>query len=168
MTTAIYFFLMSVTLFIVPQLFVRYLLGNPVWNKNVRYLFYASALPVLWYTFVPNALNSIREINFLQHAIGGGVAVGLVSLYLINVLKEKFTLLGNFPLQIVFVYFLVSGFGVANELLEFLLDFFKVGIFSADRYDVWFDLVANTIGAFSVFFVYKIMSLVSAVTTKKL
>ena len=154
---------MSATLFIVPQLVVRFVLGNPVWDKRVRFLFYAATLPIAWFLFVPKELNDIRQVNFLQHMIGGGVSVGFVSLYFISIFKEKFDVIGNltnnalqiFLWQAIFVYFLVSGFGVANELLEFLLDAAGIGIFSADRYDVWFDLVANTTGAMLVFILYK-------------
>jgi hypothetical protein len=64
-----------------------------------------------------------------------------------------------FVFQAVFVYMCVSAFGVANELLEFLLDFAGIGIFSADRYDVWFDLTANTTGAFVVFLLYRLFSI---------
>ena len=87
MTTAIYFFLMSATLFIVPQLVVRFVLGNPVWDKRVRFLFYAATLPIAWFLFVPKELNDIRQVNFLQHMIGGGVSVGFVSLYFISILQ---------------------------------------------------------------------------------
>lgn len=157
MTTTVYFFLMSITIFILPQLCVRYLLGYAIWDNRVRFLVYAALLPALWYILVPKELNDLREINFLQHAIGGGVAIGFVSLYFISVLKEKMPLLRNLIIQAVFVYFLVSAFGVANELLEFALDYLGIGIFSADRYDVWFDLVANTLGAVSIFLLYTLI-----------
>lgn len=157
MTTSIYFFLMSATLFVLPQLLVRFALGYPVWDKRIRFLVYAAALPVLWYLLVPKELNDIRYINFLQHAIGGGVSVGFVTLYFISVFREKFYLMEMFIFQAVFVYMCVSAFGVANELLEFLLDFAGIGIFSADRYDVWFDLTANTVGTFVVFAFYVVI-----------
>ncbi len=160
MTTSIYFFLMSATLFVLPQLIVRFALGYPVWDRRIRFLVYAAALPVLWYLLVPKELNDIRYINFLQHAVGGGVAVGFVTLYLIGIFREKFYLMEMFVFQAIFVYMSVSAFGVANELLEFLLDFAGIGIFSADRYDVWFDLTANTTGAFVVFLLWKIFGMV--------
>lgn len=149
---------MSLALFVVPQLLVRFLLGQPVWTKDIRYLVYGSAIPFLWYLLVPREMNDLREINFLQHMIGGGVAVGFISIYIINSLSLKFDFLQNFFFKIIFVYALVSSFGVANELLEFALDYTGVGIFSADRYDVWFDLTANTTGAFLVFFIHFILA----------
>lgn len=160
MTTSIYFFLMSATLFVLPQLLVRFALGYPVWDKRIRFLVYAAVLPVLWYLLVPKELNDIRYVNFLQHAIGGGVSVGFVTLYFTSVFREKFYLMEMFIFQAVFVYMCVSAFGVANELLEFLLDWAGIGIFSADRYDVWFDLTANTTGAFLVFLSYRLFSII--------
>lgn len=163
MTTSIYFFLMSATLFVLPQLIVRFTLGYPVLDKRIRYLVYAAALPMLWHLLVPRELNDIRYINFLQHAVGGGVSVGFVTLYFISIFQEKFEsvlLWGNFIFQMVFVYMCVSAFGVGNELLEFVLDWAGIGIFSADRYDVWFDLTANSLGAFTVFIVWKIFGMI--------
>lgn len=171
MTTAIYFFLMAITLFVLPQLVIRFIFAEPILDKRVRFLLYAATLPILWFMLVPKELNDMRIINFLQHTIGGGVAIGFISLYFISIFKEKIPLfninsqntssinLRNFIFELTFVYFLVCGFGVANELLEFLLDAFKIGIFSSDRYDTWFDLLANTMGAFSVFFLHKILTL---------
>lgn len=155
MTTLIYLFLMGLTLFVVPQIVVKLITKSPKFDKNILYLVFASILPLLW-IFVPDDLASMRPVNFLQHAIGGGVSVGLVAIYLINSLKEIHPPLKIFVLQLVFVYAMVSMFGVANEILEFLLDYLDIGIFSADRYDTWFDLVANTTGAFFIFFIHKI------------
>lgn len=166
MTTSIYFFLMSLTLFVFPQIVVKFVVGQVAWDKKVRLLVYAAVLPMLWHLLVPDELNSIREVNFLQHALGG-VSVGLICLYFISIFRDKFNVMSggfnlwtNFVFQVVFVYMCVSAFGVANELLEFLLDWADVGIFSADRYDVWFDLTANTTGAFLVFLLYRLFSII--------
>ena len=173
MTTAMYFLLMSLTLFVLPQLIVRFTLGYPIWDKRVRFVFYAAVLPIAWYIFIPKELQDIRQVNFLQHAIGGGVAIGFISLYFISIFKEKIPLWQDsvkhsnpvflFILEAVFVYALVCIFGVANEMLEFLLDHLGIGIFSADRYDTWYDLLANTSGAAMVFIVYKLYSFVKSV-----
>lgn len=144
---------MSVTLFVVPQLVVRAFNREPNIDSNIIYLFFASILPLLW-ILVPKEIVAVREVNFIQHSVGGGVAVGFVCIYLIKSLKEKYPLLGRFPVQIILLYALVSSLGVANELLEFSLDILKVGVFSSDRYDTWYDLVANTCGAFVIFFLF--------------
>lgn len=144
---------MSLILFVVPQVFVKFVIKETRFDSSIIYLVFAFILPLVW-VFVPKEIIHLRNINFIQHAVGGGVAVSFISIYLIKNLKEKFPLLNNFLVQLILVYALVSMLGVANELLEFLLDYLKVGIFSADRYDTWFDLLANTIGAIGLFTIY--------------
>jgi glycopeptide antibiotics resistance protein len=149
---------MSLVLFVFPQLVVRFLLGEPVWDKRIRLLIYGSVLPFLWYLLVPENLKDFREVNFLQHSLGG-VSAGLVAIFFLNIFQDKFhsgkSLWDNFFVQLGFTYMCVSAFGVGNELIEFLFDWAGVGIFSADRYDVWFDLTANTVGAVLVFLLYR-------------
>lgn len=157
MTTLIYFFLMSLCLFIVPQLVVKKITNQAKLDKNIVYLVFACLLPLFW-MFLPRELLHTREINFLQHAVGGGVAVGFVAIYFLKTLRDHLPFLKNFFVQFVFVFALVSSMGVVNELLEFALDFFKIGIFSSDRYDTWFDIVANTSGAMLIFLLYKIVN----------
>jgi hypothetical protein len=144
---------MSLIFFVVPQVFVKFVTKETRFDSSVIYLVFAFILPLVW-VFVPKEIIHLRNINFIQHAVGGGVAVCFISIYLIKNLKEKFPLLNNFLVQLVLVYALVSMLGVANELLEFLLDYLKVGIFSADRYDTWFDLLANSLGALGLFITY--------------
>jgi hypothetical protein len=146
---------MSLILFVVPQLVLKAVTKEVFWNRNIIYLVFACILPLLW-VFLPREVLETRTVNFLQHAIGGGVAVGFVSIYFLANLGDKFPSLKKFFVQIIFVYALVCMMGVANELLEFLLDYFSVGIFSSDRYDTWYDLLANTTGAVSIYLVYKI------------
>lgn len=153
---------MSLTLFILPQLLIKFIFKETVWDKRVRLLLYAAVLPMFWFLSIPQELQKIREMNFIQHALGG-VSVGLISLYFISIFSEKLGVAGSpmivfkkFWFQALFVFVCVSAFGVANELLEFLLDWAGIGIFSADRYDVWFDLTANTLGAFVVFLAYRL------------
>lgn len=159
MTALIYLFLMSLTLFVLPQIIVKILTGHPKFDKNILLLILAAFLPIAW-SFLPRELHGDRFINFLQHATGGGVAVGLVSIYFINSLKEKYPTLTHFFFQVLFFYALVSMFGVLNELLEFFLDYFEIGVFSSDRYDTWFDLLANTTGSVTIFVLYRIRQLI--------
>ncbi len=144
---------MSLIFFTVPQLIVRYIEKIPKFDSSVIYLAFAFCLPLIW-MFVPKEIIEFRQINFLQHAVGGGVAVGFISIYFIKNFRERFPVFNNFFFQLIFVFALVSMLGVANELLEFLLDYLGIGIFSADRYDTWFDLLANTSGALGVFLVW--------------
>lgn len=150
-----YFFLMALIFFVVPQLIVRFIDNKPKIDSSVLYLAFAFCLPLIW-IFIPKEILEFRSTNFIQHAVGGGVAVGFVSIYFIKNFREKFPFLDNFLLQIIFVFSIVSMLGVLNELLEFLLDYLGIGIFSADRYDTWFDLLANTTGAIGVFVAWAI------------
>lgn len=146
---------MSLVLFILPQLVVKFIHKEPKFDSSIIYLIFAASLPLIW-IFLPKEILGTRSVNFIQHAVGGGVAVGFVSIYFIHSFRHILDYLNKFPVQLIFVYALVSMFGVANEILEFTLDFFKIGIFSSDRYDTWFDMVANTMGAISIFLIYKI------------
>jgi hypothetical protein len=148
---------MALIFFIVPQLVVKVFKKEEKIDSSIIYLVFASILPLIW-IFVPKEIWDMREINFLQHAIGGGVATGFVCIYLIKNLENHFPVLKKFPIQVLFVYGAVSILGVSNELLEFLLDTLKIGIFSSDRYDTWFDLLANTSGALCLFLLYKLLS----------
>lgn len=178
MTTGMYLFLMGVALFFLPKAVV-YSIYN-YFYKGVKksfghfvydYLFHrhtilllgSMCLPMIW-LLIPVKILQLREVNFIQHSVGGGVAVGLAAIYIIrNTIRifeethgKKFLMLHNFFAQFIFVFFVVSGFGVANEILEFWFDLLGVGVFSADRYDTWYDLVANTTGATIVFLLYRL------------
>lgn len=158
MTTVIYFFLIGLVLFVVPQLVVKHVYKEPKFNLNILFLVFAFALPVIWILLpFSRELSNIRYVNFIQHALAGGVAVGFVTIYFISTFKKDFPVFRNFAFQFIFLYALICMFGVANELAEFTLDYFGLGIFSADSYDTWYDLIANTFGGFSLFIVYKIL-----------
>jgi hypothetical protein len=147
--------MMSTVFFVVPQLIVRFVNNEPKLDRTTIYLVFAFILPLIW-IFLPKEVLTMREVNFIQHGVGGGVAVGFVAIYFIKNFRERFAIFNNILFQLLFVYALVSMLGVANELLEFLLDFSDIGIFSADRYDTWFDLLANSTGAFGVFICWAI------------
>jgi hypothetical protein len=142
-------------MFVVPQLLVRVLNREPKIDRNIIYLVFAGILPLFW-TLLPQEIAHMREVNFLQHSIVGGAASAFVVIFIIQSLKEKYPLLKNSIFQITLLYASVCMLGVTNELLEFSLDYLHFGIFSMDRYDTWYDLIANTSGAFGVFLLYKL------------
>ncbi len=129
-----------------------------IWQKSWILILANLVILVVYFVFHKNIWN-FSWANFGLH-FGGGIACGLIFEYFLAVFESRF--LGNldlktspftqFLLQLILVYFLVSGFGVGNELLEFLLD--KIGNlpFSTDRFDTWFDLTANTFGAITTWF----------------
>jgi hypothetical protein len=81
--------------------------------------------------------------NFLLHFFGGGVVTSLIFTFTLSHIRYQIPLL----LQLVLLYFLVSGLGCANELLEFLLDTITKNPYSMSRIDTWKDMLANTSGA---------------------
>ena len=174
---------MSSVFLVVPVLFLKFFFKEKFYfkfldKKNI-FLFLAFCMPLIW-PFMDNDFLHLRWVNFLQHMIGGGVAVGFLGLYLLSNFREMYSLVqegnlpkANFPqfqisnikiflLEMIFIFMLVSAFGCLNELLEFYLDLLNIGIFSADRYDTWFDIVANSSGALSVYFVYKFIFLLKS------
>lgn len=126
-----------------------------------RLPFIAASLPVVYTIFFeiyvrvfgyPN-LSLEVFLNFLQHSIGGGVAVGLISFYLYRNFKEQIPWLGDWRIKLIFLFGIVSIFGVTNEIIELSLDLLKFSQYSRDRFDTWIDLVANTSGAITSFYI---------------
>jgi hypothetical protein len=166
--TEIYFIFMSVCFLVFPAAFILFLeflisgyrnvnvvrtIKSIYINKYAFLIFLSLCLPLIW-QFIPLHILRTREVNFAQHALGGGFAVALGCIYIILYYFDKYTLFKNTLFQALFIYFTVSAFGSLNEMLEFALDFLGVGIFSADRYDTWYDIVANTSGALAAFTIF--------------
>jgi hypothetical protein len=124
-----------------------------LYSRYSFFLLVAFVLPIVW-QFFPIPVLQLRWVNFLQHAVGGGVAVSLGCVYMIHHFKEKLEFFDNRIFQLIFIFMFTSSLGVLNEILEFSLDALRIGVFAIDRYDTWFDLVANTTGALSVFVVF--------------
>ena len=81
--------------------------------------------------------------NRLQHALGGGFAGVLVCF-----LSARDTQLRIGRLRFMAMALLmVTAMGVANELLEFILQTHSHYIFSDNPLDTWRDLASNTAGA---------------------
>jgi hypothetical protein len=148
---------MAASLAFLPRLVVWYLLPKKHKEELSWLLMLAGSLPILYvivHSIILALAGSISNqqvvaLNFIQHAVGGGVASGLISVYLFRNLKLKFPVLKDYRVQLVLVYALVCMLGSANELVEFALDLLKTGIYSSSRIDTWLDVLANTVGAFS-------------------
>jgi hypothetical protein len=98
-------------------------------------------------------------LNFLQHSIGGGVACGLITFYLYANFVKQLPILKDWRIRAIGVFAIVSMLGVANEIIELSLDLLKFGQYSRDRFDTWIDLVANTTGAYTGFYLSYVISL---------
>jgi hypothetical protein len=84
--------------------------------------------------------------NALMHAVGGGMATACTYQYV----KRNLNLHINWRLEVAFLFLFVSGFGVLNELIEYVAELGGYGIFSLDSHDTWRDFVANSTGAYAV------------------
>jgi hypothetical protein len=101
---------------------------------------------------LPSPLIHGQNTNFVTHFVGGGLFTGFIWLYLKNYVGWN----GNWLAELTTLYFLVCGLGVANELMEFALN--GAGIIHIPSNDTWWDLFANTLGAFSFWIIYRLSS----------
>jgi hypothetical protein len=149
----VYSVFIPIGLLFVPWLLVRYVFAT----KETRQLPYLQHAPYLWVAIVvwylalvlPNPPWSQTD-TFTMHATGGAVAT-ILFFYAAAVYRLKFA---NVWIALAAVYFFVSGLGVLNEILEFLLDTF---VYEISNYDTWWDLVANTIGGIVAFMVFRLV-----------
>jgi hypothetical protein len=81
---------------------------------------------------------------FSTHFVGGGIFTGFVWLYLSRELGWRL----NWAQDLIGLFFLVSGLGVANELFEFAV--VEAGLVQLSPSDTWWDLLANTSGALAL------------------
>lgn len=104
---------------------------------------------VAWY--IPTVHISSQTTTFQQHFVGGGVYCALLYVYVRQLLNWQLELWQ----EILVLFAWVSAFGVANELLEFTLTQLKVARIGTNDTD-W-DLLANTLGAFTGYILYRII-----------
>jgi hypothetical protein len=81
--------------------------------------------------------------NRVLHAFGGGFMAFLTCFLVVKDIKLKISKFQFFILSML----IVTALGVGNELLELLLQTFKVLVFAGHVYDTWYDLVSNTVGS---------------------
>lgn len=150
---------MVATLALVPKK-IYWLYGKDKKEKAKILPYIAASLPAIYTIFYEvylqlygkPSLNLEVFLNFLQHSIGGGVAVGLICYYLYQNFKTQIPWLSDWRIKLIFLIGIVSIFGVANEIVELILDLLNFSQYSRDRFDTWIDLVANTFGALVSFY----------------
>jgi hypothetical protein len=91
---------------------------------------------------LPEPHITSESITLAQHFVGGGFISALYFVYFISRLSVKLPFWG----YLLLLYPFVSMMGVTNELLEFTAT--KLGIYALDGSDTWWDLLANTLGAY--------------------
>jgi hypothetical protein len=120
--------------------------------SRVPLFFSAVLFFISWY--LPSPLIEGKNTQFITHFVGGGVFCGVLWLYIRNALNFS----QNLFFDLVAMYFLTSGLGVANELFEFTLT--KMHIMRLTPADTWWDLTANTMGVFSFWLAYSVYKIV--------
>ena len=100
---------------------------------------------------LPDVHISQETSTFQLHFVGGGI----VSFVIYSHIKHVLGLKPIWWRDIAALYSFVSALGVANELLEFAIT--KLGIVQISGTDVWWDLAANTSGAFCGLVIYKVV-----------
>lgn len=125
--------------FLLPYFFTQ---RRPAFGKQAAF----SMLSILVLIFAIEIITAFipdQEIgNRILHALGGGFVAFLICLFAardtgLRISKTRF---------LIFSFLLVTGLGVANELLEFLLQNITQVIYSPTTTDTWLDLLSNTIG----------------------
>ena len=115
-------------------------------KKHVVWLVYTIFFSILGLLLSELSTSGQGIGNVLMHAVGGGMATACTYQYV----KRNLNIQINWRLEVAFLFLFVSGFGVLNELLEYVAELSGYGIFSLDSHDTWRDFVANSTGAYAV------------------
>lgn len=145
-----------------PWLVVRYVLAT----NTSRRLSYRQAAPYLWASAalwvvamnLPVVPINDQTLTFGMHFTGGVVACVLYY-FVVKAYALRFSVWWHAP---VLFYFFVSGLGVANELLELLLNQTGIAVLDVHQNDTWWDLTANTSGGGSAFICVEIFRKLAA------
>lgn len=131
-------------------------------NSNKKAALFVACFLFLISWYLPSPLIDGRDTAFTTHFIGGGLFCGLLWLYLKDNLEINLS-----PFwEVVSLYFLVSGLGVANELFEWFT--VQVHLSDLNPSDTWWDLVANTTGALLFWVIYYLSCKIKNSTTGKI
>lgn len=138
--------LVPLLLFFIVPLLVERVGGKP--KQHRRWLAVACLVFfVSWYLPTPFLIDG-QDTSFVTHFVGGGLFSGLFWYYL----KRSFRWQAYWLVEAASLFVLVSVLGVMNELFEIVL--YWCGGMSAGIADTSWDLLANTLGAFSFWLVY--------------
>jgi len=92
--------------------------------------------------FVSFQIEDIQLANRALHMLGGGFVAFLAC---VLAARDTGLTIGRLRFFIV-ATLLVTFMGVANELVEFVLDTYTSLLFSSSRIDTWLDLASNVLG----------------------
>lgn len=97
--------------------------------------------------YLPDIHISSQTSTFQQHFVGGGMYSALLYIYAKQLAGKRHL---AWWLDAAMLFGWVSALGVANKLLEFFL--LEIGSLQLDTSDVYWDLLANTLGAFVLYY----------------
>lgn len=117
-------------------------------RPNLIQIVAAALYPIARY--LPEPEITTESVTLLQHFVGGGFVSALYFIFFLREFKIKLPIIARLAL----LYAFVSTLGVTNELLEFTAS--QAGIYALDGGDVWWDLAANTSGAYLLFISFEL------------
>ncbi len=112
--------------------------------KNSQLLILCPVIVLAFLFVLPQLIYNENLGNFLLHFLGGGVVTSIIFEYIKLNLKIKISIIT----QLALLFFLISGLGCLNEMMEFLLDTLTNKQYSYSRLDTWKDILANTLGVY--------------------
>lgn len=120
-----------------------------IFQKNDFFVPLSAAVLQFCASTIPYMFLDTRPANFLHHAIGGGVAVAIITLYF----QSRVWPGQHWFVTGLFVFAVVNILGNANEVLELVAELITGFAYIADKLDTNIDIVANNVGAGVGFFV---------------
>ncbi len=139
--------------------FVTYVPGSRLafrvlgWERPTRHwwLPWLAAVTLTMAWFLPAVKVSAGSDTFLLHAVGGGCSVALMAFFVSSNRRVS-----NVGQRLAITLAMVSVLGVANEILELIIDHLAGTYLTADSAS---DLLANTVGACVAFAVIELVVL---------
>jgi hypothetical protein len=135
---------------------------SPTFNPTRANLLWAylAALLMVASVFLPDIHISSQTQTFQQHFVGGGMYAACLFMYVKQLLHWR----SHWLTEILALFAWTSAFGVAVELLEFLAT--QAGFVHLANADTDWDLLANTLGCFTIFFLYCLAQMAKSLRSK--
>lgn len=142
--TILTFIVSLFTLFAIP--WIANQTGFKQTNSRTWLIIACVLYAISWY--LPQPLIQGQNTMFMTHFIGGGFFTTCIWIHLHNQWAGKKSII----LEFLSIFALISMLGVANELFELFIT--QIGLIHLDPSDTWWDLLANTSGAYVLWLMY--------------
>ena len=113
-------------------------------EQKYRWLLYVACLLFFISWYLPSPLIDGRDTSFMKHFVGGGLFTGLLWVHLISSMKWR----AHWLIMAFSLFALVLALGCINELAELFM--VKAGIAKIEIDDTNWDILANTLGAATI------------------